>query len=469
MVMRRTTRAPAKRGAALAQAASAVAAAAAQAGNEDDEDGGGTTAAGERLTDVAADTVAEARSGSTREPRATIKRLNDSDGKYAMLDSVDATNVTEEWVAKNYGGGKYRVLIHGPTVGGRWGYIGSETYEIDASIPFRGSMMGRAPRATIHNPDGTIAGSGADDMAMLMKTQIVELVQSSADLRQRDREASSTQTAMLMKMMDESSKRSAEFMQLMLTMMSAKPTGPSIVELLGAISPLLAPLLGSRKDPMDMAMQLMTLTGNKGGGSQLTEIISAVKELRETAGLFGPAEREPEDSSLLGTITRMAPQLLTMLSQQKVAEVAGQPPVVAAPVAFQPNPPAESPMMVAAPVVGAAEGDDVGLVTMMLKPYASMLVERAMADDDPHDLGYSVALMIPMTVRNAVAAFIAQENAAAEVIAAIPALAPYPAWVGEFIEGVRERFNPSEDEDGDDEPAPDGAVAPQPGVLNDGK
>jgi hypothetical protein len=76
-----------------------------------------------------------------------------------------------------------------------------------------------------------------------------------------------------------------------------------------------------------------------------------------------------------------------------------------------------------------------------------MLVERAMADDDPFDLGHSLAVMIPVAMRDAVAAFIEQESAAAELIAAIPELAPYPAWVGEFISGIQERFTPTDDGD----------------------
>jgi hypothetical protein len=405
------------------------------------------TASGERLTDAAADQIGSRLNESTREARCTIKRLNEHDGKFATLDVVDASLVTEEWIQKTYGGGKYRVLTNGPTANGRWGYVRMDSYEIDLSVPFRGSMTGRA-KPTVHNADGSVVGSaGADnDMAMLMKTQIVELVQSSADLRQRDRESSTTMQTMMMSMMSESAKQSREFMQLMLTMMGSKPTGPSLTELLGAITPLVAPLLGSRKDPIEVATQLMALTGgNRSGGSPLSEVLAAVKELRETADLFGPQERE-EDSSLLGTITRMAPQLLTMLTAQQQRELAAAP--VAVPTAtatLQPNPPVFAPVATA-----STEDGTMGLVTAMLKPYAGMLVERAMADDDPFDLGHSLAVMIPVAMRDAVAAFIEQESAAAELIAAIPELSPYPAWVGEFINGIRERFNPTEEPDDDE-------------------
>ncbi len=45
------------------------------------------------------------------------------------------------------------------------------------------------------------------------------------------------------------------------------------------------------------------------------------------------------------------------------------------------------------------------------------------------------------------------------LIAAIPALSPYPAWVGEFIDGVRERYNPLADDDdgGEEKPSPEAA------------
>lgn len=446
MATRKPTRAP-RRGATLAAAASAMAAAAEEAADMGGEDDAPRTASGQRLTDAAADQIASGLSESTREARCTIKRLNEQDGKFATLDVVDASLVTEEWIQKTYGGGKYRVLTNGPTASGRWGYIRMDSYEIDLSVPFRGSMTGRA-KPTVHNADGSVVGSaGADnDMAMLMKTQIVELVQSSADLRQRDRESSTTMQTMMMTMMNESAKQSREFMQLMLTMMGSKPTGPSITELLGAITPLVAPLLGTRKDPIEVATQLMALTGGaRGGGSQLSEVIAAIKELRETADLFGPQERE-EDSSLLGTITRMAPQLLTMLSAQQQRELSSVPvvaPTVTATV--QPNLPSFAPVATA-----QAEDGSMGMVTAMLKPYAGMLVERAMADDDPFDLGHSLAVMIPVAMRNAVGAFIEQESAAADLIAAIPELAPYPAWVGEFINGIRERFNPTDDPEDDE-------------------
>jgi hypothetical protein len=112
---------------------------------------------------------------------------------------------------------------------------------------------------------------------------------------------------------------------------------------------------------------------------------------------------------------------------------------------LQPNPPVFAPVATA-----STEDGTMGLVTAMLKPYAGMLVERAMVDDDPFDLGHSLAVMIPVAMRDAVAAFIEQESAAAELIAAIPELSPYPAWVGEFINGIRERFNPTEEPDDDE-------------------
>ncbi len=465
-----STRVPAKRGASLAAAASAMAAAAAAEaddGRGEDDDERPRTASGRVLEDAAGAVITEAQGRSTKEPRATVKRLNEDDGKFATLDTVDASLVSEEWVQRTYGGGKYRVLIHGPVKGGGWGYVGMESYEIDKSVPFRGSIMGRDQRATIHNPDGSVVGGPRldADLNALMKTQIVELVQSSADVRARDRESSSAVMTMMMTMMKESSERNDRFMQLMMTMMNQKPTGPSLTELLAAITPLVMPLLGSRKDPLEMATQLMALTGGaaKGGASSISEVVAAIKELRETADLFNPGERE-EDTSLLGTITRLAPQLLTLLTEQQRAALQAQPAPTPAPVAaatYQPAPSALPPAAMPQPApVGAIEGEqDMGMVTAMLQPYAGMLVEHAMADDDPFDLGHSVAVLIPFGMRNAVAAFIERDTAAAEVIAAIPALSPYPAWVGEFIDGVRERYNPLADDDdgGEEKPSPEAA------------
>lgn len=454
MATRKRGRPPKERGTAMAAAASAMAAAASISEDDDGEDTP-TAARGQRLTDVAADTIATTMQESTREPRSTVKRLSDYDNKYATLDIVDAALVNEEWIQRTYGGGKYRVLTLGPLRDGKWGYISNAVYEIDASVPFRGALMGRTP-PKVHNADGSVAGAERGDTVMtdLVKSQMIELVQSQSDVRRQDREGSSTIMSMMVNMMKESSDRNDRFMQLMMTMMSQKPSGPNLTELLGAITPLIAPLLTTRKDPIEMATQLMALTASgRGGGSQLSEIIGAIKELRETADLFGSNDKEPEDASLLGTITRMAPQLLGMLSQQQQRELATAP---AQPPAFQPNPPV-MPMIPGQPMPAMAQPEDesgMGMVTMMLRPYAGMLVERAMADDDPFDLGHSVALMIPVAMRDSVAAFIERESAAAEVIAAIPELAPYPAWVTGFVDGIRERYNPTEDDDADGESVP---------------
>ena len=445
----------------------AAAAAAAAAVSEDDAPDAGEfrTANGDEIPDSVSEVLRENAATDTREARATVKRLNEEDQKYYTLDVVDAALANEEWIQRTYGGGKYRVYINGPNkTTGRTGFIRLLTFEVDRSVPFLGSIAGRNKAAmspTLHNADGSVARRGDDDMALVFKSQILELVKDSAEARQRDREGSSAMLTMMTSMMAQQSQQNQQFMQLMMGLLTAQKNTPALPEMIGALAPLLSPVISSltvRKDPLESATQLVALmNSSKPATNGLTDVIAAVKELRETADLFNNNEPR-EDDSLLGTVTRMLPQLLPLLTAQQQRELAATMPT--APVAMTPTIPAPSVMgeLPLATVSADPSGveDDMSLVLGMMRTYGEQLVERARNDDDPYDLGRSVASVIPITMRNAASAFALREDAAAQILAAVPALAPYPAWVNEFVEGVHDHFHGADDEDEDD--APDGVV-----------
>ena len=360
-------------------------------------------------------------------PIARIYRQDGDTGMESFVDKVSATMISEEWLAKQYGGGEYRVQFRGPTKGGKVGYTGQKRFSIDAKIPRR---TPRYQEPAVNPPNESGGGLTPDgDMAMLLKSQIVDMVRSSSEQRRNDAQMQAATLQMMMGMMQQSS----QMMQGMIaTMVTAK--GES-TDLLTKLLPILAPKAGG--DPLEMLIKLKALDGPK---NNLSEMLEAIRQLKETSEMFGP--QGSDDDGMMGMVKSLAPSVMGLLANaNERANANARPPM--RPMA-RPSPVGAlaAPMPHETGELPATEEPEIVNPWKQITPFVPMILEKAATDEDAGDYAYSVVGFVPLMMRGTLRELANRPEAVQELTANFPAFAQYPTWTEAFIAGIREAINP---------------------------
>lgn len=344
----------------------------------------------------------------------------------SFVDKVSATMISEEWLAKQYGGGEYRVQFRGPTKGGKVGYTGQKRFSIDAKIPRK---TPRYQEASANPPSESGGGLTPDgDMAMLLKSQIVDMVRSSSEQRRNDAQMQAATLQMMMTMMQQSS----QMMQGMIaTMVTAK--GES-TDLLTKLLPILAPKAVG--DPLEMLIKLKALDGPK---NNLSEMLEAIRQLKETSEMFGP--QSSDDDGMMGMVKSLAPSVMGLLANaNERANANARPPMRSM---MQPNPTGVlAPPMPATGDPTSTEEPEIVNPWKQITPFVPMILEKAATDEDAGDYAYSVVGFVPLMMRGTLRELANRPEAVQELTANFPAFAQYPTWTEAFIVGIREAINP---------------------------
>jgi hypothetical protein len=239
--------------------------------------------------------VKEQANEQQREPKARIKVIH-ADGKSQYLDTALLELVNEDWLAENYGGGKFTVFKEGQREDGTWGYIGHSTFDIDSTLPFKGSIRKQLldkmeadkqnemweSRASLHNADGSAVPRQPQGNP-LVDTAIFNLLKSHQDNAQ----ASNQFFLTMMEQMRQSSQTS----QAMLMQMMEKNTGGGGMEkmmpLLLAIAPKVLEMVATKRDnTIETLLPLLEQMRPKDEGQKLEDVLSLVGKLKD-AGLMG--------------------------------------------------------------------------------------------------------------------------------------------------------------------------------------
>lgn len=388
-----------------------------------------------------ADIVEDLRESGNRAPEGWIYRLDMDTGKETFLDKVSAALVDESWLARTYGGGDYRVQVRGFREDtGKYGYIMQRRYSVDAKIP-RKTPKWATEREGMDSdaamPDGLSGaltpGKPDDDMALLLKSQILDMVRSSAEQRRTDSQMQQASIQMMMSMM----KQSSDMMQTMMaTMLTSRQDGTAMLE---KLLPVLTP---RQSDPLELLAKLKALDGPKQG---LGEIVEAIRSLRESSELFAPIRSGDDDDGMLSVVKSLAPGVMGMLTQAQAREAqavgAGGVPRLAGSTATA-NYHMASPASVHESDSGKHEGAQMFDVWKSIAPFVPMIAEKAAMDDDPEEYGYSVVGFVPMMMRGTLRELANRPEAAQELVARFPALRPYPQWVESFVGGIRSAMSP---------------------------
>lgn len=433
---------------------------------DDDEllDGEGQAPASSVTEEV--ERQAEARLAE-REPQAQIRRVDPLTGKVTFLDTISASIVNEEWLAENYGGGKYQVYRRG-LVNGKWQYAGFETFEIDESIPFKGSLKAqkihKAERDErddrIHERFDPRMMRGGDDeggMGDIVKGGILTLMRESSSATQMNNQ-------MLIATMEQSRNANQMMMQQMLEMFrverEARKPSIDIVQLIGAISPLVPSLiqLFQRKEQTSVA-EIATLIEKfqpKGGAEKFDELLNLAIKLRDATG--GDGDGNNNGNGLMGAIGK-ALEVLPALVQAR----SGVP--ASATATMTPQPMAVPPILPPTPENGVGEANDVWTAIGSRLP---LLIGAAAINRNP---GRTAAVAVEFASpqeRAVLTELVAVDDFVPQLFQRFPQLVNYRVWTLSFIEALRFELLGEDDDEEEEENvtgAQDQPVVPSTPVI----
>lgn len=414
------------------------------------ENAGGSTAEtqGEPPPATAADEqISNAIESEAQGAEAMVYRADPSTGKEAFLDRVSAELVTQDWIGKEYGGGKYRVQFRKPGPnGGAFVYGGQKRFEVDADVPRKPPRWARpAASGDVRNADGSPAGSRADDVV-------------SAGI-----------LAMINQMQD-NSRAQSDFFRSVMADTSRK--GPDFLEIVKAATPLIAPLLAmitqkrEEKDPLDVALKLLELRGeqNKGGAAP-TDVMKTVKDVLEIREMFSGSGGGDGPDPMIKLIETVAPQLLDTFKQAMALDAAraGQPipPVPGAPsTAGRTEAPSPTPAL-ASPVASgssgtpqtasetAPTGDPVDAWKMLVGSRIPKIIRLAELGKNPVLYAQLEEDIIPEIFKPAAREFVEDDSFTDRIYAEYPALLQHKEWMDEFFDVFAAALLGELDDDGE--------------------
>lgn len=163
----------------------------------------------------------------------------------------------------------------------------------------------------------------------------------------------------------------------------------------------------------------------EGGRSQLTELVSAIKELREVSEDLGgkPVAADP---------LAFVPQVLEVISEEQKLRRGRQ-------AQGRPAPAAPTPAITQGATVSEAPASPVPLWQRILVGEGPKLVQQAEQGSDPDDVAALVVKFMPGNLRGAITEFFNAPTA--DVLALVrqhvPGLNEYPKWTEDFVVGVQ--------------------------------
>jgi hypothetical protein len=188
--------------------------------------------------DPAADAaIAATREQLTKPPKTTIHRVDPDTGDAKFCGTVLTELATEEYIARKFGAGKFRLTHRKVGEAGSYVYAGADTAEIDPSAvaQLEPETVDDAPAAGASSP---AIPTGGDILERAMEAGVLRLLEQSA--RQND-----LTIAMIERLRNDSGK-SIDF-----------------VALIVALAPIVKELLASRKDPTETAIAIATLLSKR--------------------------------------------------------------------------------------------------------------------------------------------------------------------------------------------------------------
>lgn len=405
-----------------------------------------------------------------RVPTAAVRRY-DALGRAKYLDTVDASLVTEEWLAATYGGGKYIAQFRGrhPETG-KWGWVKSATFDVDESLPFRGSLRSQggardigppvggfvAGESRVYEPSGRVAGTEDDGMRggdALLNSGILSLMREQQESQTMSRQ-------MFIGMLDQQQKSSQALNTMMMQMFEAQRSSRvDWTALLGVLLPVvpailerLTPKAGESLGVSDI-LALVRETRPKDEGTKLADTLDLVARIREVMG-DGDGDG---GGGMLGKVMDVLPSLLARVP----ASGTGAAPISANPVVtstMSTMGPATAPSQLNLLTDNAGDAVPSGDVWAYVGGYVDRLLLAARLGRSARGVAVLVAEMTDAAQRAALEEVLATDGYRAELMRRFPALATRAVWMEDFLTVLEDEIlGPAESDDSADGATDDAA------------
>lgn len=402
-----------------------------------------TTLAAARAATVAAGAAVRAAEAADRtdrrEPEARIERPGDveldllgaleqlpqgavvdvfrvlDNGERAWCCKMDAADFTLESVAERLKvGGRFKAFFRKPTDRGGFVMAGTRNFTLDPAV-FVAAPPAPAPAAR--------AGvAELEEVQTLLRTH-AELSQAMSRSALENASFLSTAQAALMKSMVEGR--------------GGSETGELIVKLIGALAPILAPLLADRGKggglTPEFMMQLVDrVQGRAASASSPRELLEVLRDARELLSTEAPPAWLPVAEKVLGLAERGIERM-----QPRARIPAAAPPTVLlapAPAPTNPVPPA--------PAAGTLEAR-VQEFLSFLEPAMPELIRHATRDHDPATYAGMLVDQIPEGYDDEIRAVISRPEFLGELAAHFPELSEaVRPWFAQLLAEVKTLLAP---------------------------
>jgi hypothetical protein len=393
---------------------------------------------------AADDQIAESTSQAPSLAQAKIERVNNRGGK-EYLGTVAPDLVTNEFLAKECGGGEYIVEYRKPAKkGSSTEYAERRRFYIADNIPrkvpswFQDSTSDVTPPPAVTNGHG---GSMFETMALHMMTQQMQAQQAALQMQQSQMtaamESSRQQMQMQLEMMrqqGEASRAAAEQQSRMTqafmeSMRLSFTNQPKLTDTLTPFVPIVLEMLKNRADPMEIATRLGTLLKPSNDPSTIAGMLTAVEKVISIGKGMTPDSGEPAGwMDLVKEGLHAVPAVVANMRNGQPAPVHPNPnggqPVAALPA---PSAPAVPPPL---PEKAAPSPD--AMLQQALRPVATEIFQLAQQNADP-ELQAEGFYDRYRGLHGAMLSFTSEPDYQGRLLNLFPDLRQYEGWVRRFM------------------------------------
>ena len=339
--------------------------------------------------------------------RTRLKRVNDSTKRFETHGILSPDEVSSEWVAKRFGGGKYVVEVLERNARGQ------EVVKTSATWYIPGPYLGVGPGLPGINASASARAADAPQVAgstpgvggaPVATRELIDSAMTSRllDILNRDRSPGMDWNGVA-----------------------------AMIGALGAIAtPIIVALLERKGDDPALAEIRRELAAFKNRGPAAGAINDATKSIKDILALkelLTPSE--VPGASTGERVLAALPQILAALNPGAAAPAAAIAPASDGSATPQPAP------------AGPMTLDD------MLKAFKDQLLHLARSGWEPDFCASFVVRALPQEYAGMLAEFLHKPDAQAIAIRAIPELATFETWLPEFLRELRAEMNPTDDED----------------------
>lgn len=336
---------------------------------------------------------------------ARIFRSHPATGnREALTDVIDAKLFSQDYVRETYGGGRYRIDFIGPQRGkagkpGR-GKVGQKRFDIDVTLP------PRHPRTTLGEGATVMpAASGNDRVSMLMEGGIIQLfkaMEATTQMQLRAMEARATVVTPI--------------------------DWAAVATIATPVVTALITLLGSRKDPVEIARQIAETVGERPRErttiDELRSLVSLVKEISPASG-----SDAKDGSTWLDVVRDIAPGVLAAVNNNRQPAPTASSGLMLPSQVSPPSPTRSDTSNGSATPSPVAPAPNLPPSMMLFRSLIPVVFDAARKGKDPELTADWLLSDVPEGHYDSLHATLAQPGFLTELIGAVPALAPFDGWV----------------------------------------